>query len=291
LSYEPLGMLLSRRLVSLAVCGLAASLPACGGGAALLHPAHTLPLQRVSAGAGLAASFTLAESRSTEGAPGGQPGTPGAPVDELTALEGAAIESALSPGISPWLGARVGLGGSNEAGVTYTGRAVRMDGRHAFTDEALALSVGAGASAVLLESTDDPREGRTGDGLAPRSGELSYGFDVPVLVGWRSSGSVVEAWAGVRGGMEWLNAELALATAGATERAAARVDATRWFGGGVVGMALGLRPISLAVELDVAYQAVTADGAFPRSGAQPARRSTTITGLTLAPAGAIVGKF
>jgi hypothetical protein len=63
--------------------------------------------------------------------------------------EQAAAIDALAPSVAPWVNARVGIGGDNEAGLTYTGRAVRLDIRHAFEDDDIALSMGAGASAVL----------------------------------------------------------------------------------------------------------------------------------------------
>jgi hypothetical protein len=285
-------MLTSRRLFSAASCGLSACLAACGGGSALLHPAHPLPAHRVSAGAGVSATFAFEDHRAPA-EPGVVPGAPADPGSEAAALESAALESALSPGLSPWVGARVGLGAGNEAGVTYTGRAARMDGRHAFlfADDELALSVGAGASAVLLRAKDAPDAGQAGERLAPRSGELSFGVDAPVVLGWRSAGSVVEAWVGARGGAEWLNAELSLAAPDGAAREAAHVDATRWFAGGLVGLALGFRPIALAVELDVAYQSVSAEGGYPREGAAVARRSATLSGVTVSPAGAIIGKF
>jgi len=46
----------------------------------------------------------------------------------------------------------------------------------------------------------------------------------------------------------------------------------------------------VAVELDVAYQSTTASGRFPGPGG-PGRRDGTLSGVTLAPAGAIIGKF
>ena len=59
------------------------------------------------------------------------------------------MDALLGPGISPWVSARVGLPHANEAGLTYTGRSLRLDGRHAFSlGGAWALSLGLGASAV-----------------------------------------------------------------------------------------------------------------------------------------------
>ena len=118
-----------------------------------------------------------------------------------------------------------------------------------------------------------------------------YGFDVPVLVGWRSAASVVEGWLGARGGVEHVGGDLPLAPGGEEPPGKASFGATRWYGGGLVGAALGLSPITVAVELDVAYQSVTGTASFPAEAGPPGRRDGSASGLTLSPAGAIIGKF
>lgn len=107
----------------------------CGGGAPLLHPAHTLNPGDVAMGAGLSGRVALLP-------PDAPPG--------LDAEEAAAGLEALTvaPAIAPWVSARIGLEGANEGGLTYSGRAVRLDGRHAFGLGTPTLSVGLGASVV-----------------------------------------------------------------------------------------------------------------------------------------------
>ena len=118
-----------------------------------------------------------------------------------------------------------------------------------------------------------------------------YGFDVPVLVGWRSTASIVQGWVGARGGVEQLKGDLPLVP-GADEHAPfASFSATRWYGGGLVGAAVGLWPVLVAVELDVAYQGVSGNASFPELTGAPRRHDGSVSGLTLAPAGAIIGKF
>jgi hypothetical protein len=118
-----------------------------------------------------------------------------------------------------------------------------------------------------------------------------FGVDIPVLIGWRSTASVVQAWAGARAGMEHVRGDLPLLPIGGDGSPSASVGATRWYGGGLIGMAIGLPPFMVALELDVAYQAASATASFPGGGGPPPERSGTVTGVTLAPAGAIVGKF
>ena len=91
---------------------------------------------------------------------------------------------------------------------------------------------------------------------------VGFGFDVPVIVGWRSTASVVQVWAGGRGGVERSAAGIAL-TDGTD---AATLTATRWYGGGLVGFAVGLQPLWVAFELDAAYQAVSVGTDFFPSG-------------------------
>jgi hypothetical protein len=253
-----------------------------------LHPAHVLAAGHVSAGAGVSGQFAF---RSGDGAR-----APGPP--EQHSFEDAIARASLSPGIAPWVGARAGLGGRFETGLTYTGRSVRADARRAFGGETVAVSVGAGASAVFSDPQDRidgngapiPMEGR----LPLGGGDLratGYGFDVPVLVGWRSTASVVQGWIGARGGFERIDGDLPLAPAGGERVPFASFSATRWHGGGLVGAAVGLWPVTVAVELDVAYQGVSGKASFPDVAGPPAQRDGSVSGLTLAPAGAIMGKF
>ena len=251
----------------------------CGGGAALLHPAHVLPAGRVSAGAGAGGQFVLDER--ARSVPSGSP--------EQQFLQSAGASLSLSPGLSPWVGARAGITGNNEAGVTYTGRTLRVDGRHAFGKDAVTASIGAGASAVLSHPGARAPSAEDAGRFANEVDQTTapgFGFDVPALVGWRSTPAVAQVWAGARGGMERVSADLSLRATGS-----ASVTATRWYGGALVGFAVGVDPLWVALELDIAYQSVSLGADFPAASGEPEHRGATLTGVTLSPAAALVGKF
>lgn len=280
-----------RRFRSLAALAPPLLVAACGGGAATLHPAHVLPEGRVSAGAGASGQFVFGSGESAIERGRAAGGAGAAAEQEL--LEGAVSNAALGPGLAPWVGARVGIGGHNEGGLTYTGRTARVDARHAFGSDAVALSVGAGASALLLHpgshppSLLTPTAGRF-TGAASDLSATGFGLDIPVIVGWRSTASIVEAWAGARVGVEHASGFLALAAPAGGE---AHVSGERWYGGGLVGAAIGIRPIWVAFELDVAYQRLSAGADFPGTSGAPSRRDVSLVGVTATPTGAIVGKF
>jgi hypothetical protein len=188
-------------------------------------------------------------------------------IGEQAALEAAMIEASAAPGVAPWVGARVGVGATSEAGLVYSGRALRLDGRHAFESREVALSLGAGLSAVFAEGRDDPPFG--------------FGLDVPVLVGYRSDASLVQAWVGLRGGYESISGSLDPDELGRFERH--EFDAQRLYGGGLFGLAVGVHPLRVAVELGLSY--------FEVSGSTPASPETKAQGLALTPAGALIGHF
>src|SRR5688572_22350303 len=100
------------------VCAVAALLAsACGGGAALLHPAHPLPADGFTAGAGVSGQFTSSRvQREIDDAESvaEQPIT-----DAETAriyLRGLLNDALVAPGASPWVGARLGITDAQEAG-------------------------------------------------------------------------------------------------------------------------------------------------------------------------------
>jgi hypothetical protein len=225
---------------------------ACGGGVPLFHGAHTLGRGATAQGAGFSGTFALGDARSAAAS---------------QAPEQSAAIDALAPRVAPWVNARIGLGAESEAGLTYTARAIRLDARHAFEDGSVALSVGAGASGIL-RTRDPVIEGNT-----VRSAPGGFGFDVPVLVGWRSDAGVVTLWAGARGGFEML---------GADRSTAHELDLRRWYGGAVVGFGLGFRHVHGAIELDTYYQSVSGS-----LGAQNVR----LTGVTLTPGAGLILTF
>lgn len=274
---------------------VALSLTGCGGGAPLLHPAHTLPEGDVTFAAGTSGHFALgglrrADRRLDEAS--SMPGGARSEAERREFVQGALVRFAVAPGVAPFVGARVGLGGHNEAGFSYFGRGLRLDARHAFEWPSLALSVGAAVNGALSRAGDQPTR-QLSDEMGPDGGlrtiELTsvrgYGCELPVLFGYRSDADVVKLWAGLRAGLQRdlfdvslvESPDVALATDG---------DALRFYGGGLVGFSVGLTPIEVRVELDAAYQAVR--GSIVTLGGE---LEGEISGLTLTPAMAISGKF
>lgn len=264
----------------------------CGGAAPLLHPAHVLPVNTVSAGAGVSSQFvsdeTEAEIERGRAAAGGSLSEA---ATGATYARGALLRALLGPGTAPWAGARVGLPGSNEAGLTYTGRALRLDARHAWPlGDEVALSLGVGATALLPDNDSlPPVQGEGAPG--PAEFELNasgWGADVPLLVGYQSLGGFVEGWAGLRAGFERVEGELRRVSA---DPASARLDASgqRWWAGGLVGFSVGVPPLWLRFELATTFQQL--DGEVASGADMPALGTMDAARWTLAPSGAIVGKF
>jgi hypothetical protein len=182
---------------------------ACGGAVPLLHPAHTLPQGTITVGSGVVNQVALgAASRTIDNGKAAASAEGVAHDGEQAFVEGALIDHALSPGLSPWVGARLGLGSQYEAGMTYTGRSLRLDARHAFEQKKTALSIGLGLSAALMGSDPGSLE------MVPASGDerirssgydfsaTGWGIDLPLLWGVRSSGHLFELWTGTRLGYE-----------------------------------------------------------------------------------------
>jgi hypothetical protein len=71
----------------------------------------------------------------------------------------------------------------------------------------------------------------------------------------------------------------------------ADVSGSRFWAGGLLGLMIGVKPIWVAVELDAAYQAMSANATFPAELGAPSERKATFSGVTVAPTGAIIGKF
>lgn len=235
-----------RAALVLAGCGLVG----CGGGAPLLHPAHVLSPGFVSFGAGASGRFVPASTSN------------GGSVEETVRRVG------MAPAVAPVVAARVGIAGSNEAGLTYAGRSTRVDARHAFRLDDLALSLGAGASVVLPSRPP-------GD---PLSGDVyGGGLDVPLVLGWRSTGDLYAVWGGLRAGFEVLAGSVTEAGRSGTAFSARHV-----YGGGLLGLRAGFRHLHVAMELDVDYHHVS--GSLGST-------SGAIGGLALTPSGALVVSF
>ena len=246
------------RAVGLAIALLICLASGCGGGAPLLHPAHVNSPGVVSIGAGASGQFAL---RSV----GGE-----------TSDSGKLETATVAPGVAPWVGGRVGIRGDNEGGLTYTGRAVRVDGRHAFDLGGPALSIGAGASAIFPQ-----RPGRGDDETRLYGG----GVDVPVLFGLRTRSDVYALWGGLRGGFGVMGGSVISSAApepGEPAPGFVDLDARHFQVGALLGMRAGFRHLHVAIELDAAYHHV--DGTF-------GEQSLSIDQFTLTPGGALVLTF
>lgn len=274
----------------------------CGGGAPLLHPAHALPVNSVSFGAGVSGQFTsgAAEALIDRGRLAASQPLSDAAIAQGYA-EGVLVHALLAPGLSPWVSARVGLPRSTEAGLTYTGRSVRLDGRHVVTlSEAWALSLGLGASAVFLSpdspapapspSQDTPTDSRAEFDLTASGG----GADVPIVIGYEAVPGFLDVWAGARAGFERLEGHV---RARALDPASPRTDATgqRWWGAALAGFSLGVPPLWLRFELASTFHQVTGhltgSGSEADASPSPDFGSVEARGWTLSPSAAILGKF
>ena len=262
-----------------------ATLAGCGGGTPLLHPARTLPSGEVRVAGGLSGNLVpgglsndlrAARERAAND-PNGVPGAPGTNADYA---KGALVAAAMAPGIAPFVGARVGLGNAFEGGLAYTGRAVRVDVRKSFDAKETSLSIGIGGTAALY-GRDAGQNDLPSVDLSALKG---YGADIPVLVGWQSQGGLYRVWGGARGGFERdsvgrLSSEPRDPPPGVP---ALTLDATRFYAGGVVGLATGLRHVHVALELQVAYQ--TASGTYNGT-------SVSVSGISISPATALLWTF
>jgi hypothetical protein len=203
----------------------------------------------------------------------------------------------VAPGASPWVSARVGLPENTEAGLTYTGRSLRLDGRYALPlGEQWAMSLGLGASGVLL-TPERSTPGSESTAGAPSNPEAEFepsakgwGADLPVLFGYRLLNGFGDVWFGPRLGFEHLSGDLRLER---SDPASLRIDVagTRLWAGLLAGFSLGIPPLWLRFELTSTYQRLsgTLTPAAPGSGLD--FDALEASGWTFAPSGAIVGKF
>jgi hypothetical protein len=262
----------------------------------------------VTLGAGLSSAFVLGEAQTEIDEARLAVGVPGEEVTggrEQDFVEGAVAIIATPPGLAPWVGGRVGVGEDSDAGVTYSGRSVRVDGRHAFEDDNVALSLGLGVSGLLQRPGSDApaQSGPSGEPVAPggRTGQIpgldagnvtGFGADIPVIAGWRSDAELVSVWGGARGGYERMSGELLLRiNLDPTVEQPADFEATRWYAGGLVGLAVGVEPIRVAVELDVTWSQASGAIDVPAGTSPPARRTASVQAVTVVPAAAVVGRF
>lgn len=240
----------------------------------MLHPAHVLPPGEVAIGAGVSGQLALRTLPSTA-----QAGDKNA---------GSLQDLGIAPGVAPWASGRMGLTGSNEVGLTYAGREIRLDGRHAFAlgtgsgSGRATLSTGLGVAAVMAR--------RPGGGRNDASGIFGGGADIPLLIGVKSASDIYALWFGPRAGFEIVAGRLQL---GQDATSILDVSARHFYGGLVAGMRVGFRHVHAAIELDAGYHRV--DGSFKPSapagpgngGSAGTATSTSVQQLSLTPAGAL----
>lgn len=255
---------------------LALALGACGGGSPLLHPAHALPAGQTSFGAGVSDRFALGNEREALDYARARP-SDGPPPSDPRYTRGVLVAVVEGPALAPWASARIGITGSNEAGLSYSGDTVRADARHSFDWGETAFSAGLGVSGHGLghSALDLP-----GADLNRVNG---FGLDLPLLYGYRTDADLISVWAGVRGALDHWSGKVNLDANGE-----ANLGATRFSLGPVFGFAVGVAPIYVAAELELDYAHVT--GSVDR-GSPAESESGSVSGLSLRPAGALIGKF
>ena len=207
------------------------------------------------------------------------PNAPGTPGTNAAYAKGALVAAAIGPGLAPFVAARVGIGNNYEAGLAYTGRAVRLDMRKGFDRGNVSYSAGLGLSAALYG-----RQNGTELAAVDLGSLHGYGGDIPLLIGWESAGGLYKIWGGGRGGYEHVivSTETSEPKDVPLGGSPIRLEADRFWGGAVVGIGTGFRHVHVALELDVAYQSVT--GRFNDT-------KVTVGGITLAPATALWFSF
>jgi len=248
---------------------LALLVTGCGGGVPLLHGAHALSPGMTTTGVGFSGTITAAGARDAVDA--ARASETSVSRDEILAKH-AAVIAALAPNVAPFFAMRLGLPGDNEVGLSYTGRFLRLDARHAFEIGPWALSLGAGGHGTVTASNPGSESPSTPSPPSARA----YGVDVPLLVGWRSDAGIVSMWGGARGGFARVDASLPGSTSPTS------LDLNHWHAGGVVGLALGFRHIHAAVELETGYHGIRGTSGDAK---------VEVQGVTLTPAGGLLFTF
>jgi hypothetical protein len=225
----------------------------------------------------VAVGSTASAMRNAESDPNGGSAPAGA---DPTFAKGALVVAAIAPGLAPFGGARVGIGWQSEGGLTYTGRALRVDLRHSLDlSTHWSISIGLGGSAALYGHQE-------GSALPDVSLNQLHGWgaDVPALLGYESEAGLYMVWFGVRGGGEHVEISDVTSVPKSQTLGTPPVDlsATRFWGGPLLGLAVGFRHLHVAFEIDAAYATVAGDYNQTR---------VTVAGLSLAPATALWWRF
>jgi len=248
-----------------ASAALALGAVGCGGGVPLLHGAHVLRPGNTMFGAGATARVAVID-----------------PAEEADAPSRILEDLGFGAGVAPVVVGRVGIEGQNEAGLTYAGRTIRLDGRHAFDlGNDWAMSLGLGGSALL------PRRDAAGrDDAATAYGP---GVDVPLLFGTHAGAGIYTVWIGPRVGFEHLRGSVDAtivddpATGGpAPDGTSLDLEGNHFWAGGLVGVRVGFRHVHVALEVDAAWHHGTGSiGSLRGSFDQ----------VSIAPAGALLLEF
>ncbi len=248
----------------------------CGGSVPLLHPAHPLEPEQLSAGVGLSSLHLAGEVGKVVRDQDTQPeGSVGA---------GTAAHGALAPALAPWFGMRVGLDHGLDGGLALSGRSVRADLRHAWQSRHLALSTGLGADSVLSQQAS--RTSYLSVGGVDTGSTMGWGLDVPLLFGARTDARSVEGWVGARTGYQHSATDLGLpVTASSSAESDGEVDpglgasADDVWAGAVVGIALGVAPVWLVLEAQGSFHWLW--GSY--ESAEGSRRDFSLTGTVWSP--------
>lgn len=200
---------------------------------------------------------------------------PGAAPDDTRQARGVLATLAEGPAVAPFAAARVGIPGTNEAGLSYSGQALRGDLRHAFEWDQSALSAGLGLTGRFGQSALDLPPG------TDLSGAHGVGVDLPILLGYRSDADLLSVWGGLRGSYDHWSGSVSLDPSPAFELSASRVAV-----GPIIGMSVGLPPFWVTAELELDY--AHASGSLERPGT---RYDAQLNGWSARPAGALVAKF
>jgi hypothetical protein len=248
-------------------------LSGCGGGVPLLHTVHALPPGRTAFAVGVSDRFLLGDAHHTLEA-AEQP-ISGSPPQDTRRARGVLVTLAEGPAVAPYAAARVGIPGTNEAGLSYSGQALRGDLRHAFEWDQSALSAGLGVTGRFGQTSVDLPPG------ADLSGAHGVGVDLPILLGYRTDADLISVWGGLRGSFDHWSGTVSLDPSAAFE-----LDGSRVALGPIFGMALGLPPFWVSAELELDYAHIT--GTLDRPGT---RYDAHSNGWSARPAGALIAKF
>jgi hypothetical protein len=174
--------------------------------------------------------------------------------------------------------------------MTYTGRSLRLDGRHVLVSDQWALSFGLGASAVLRSVDSRSPADSVPTGADTEVEADGWGVDLPIIAGYRSLGDFVDLWAGGRFGYERLQGELRLGGDGDAPSVVG-AEASRWWVGVVSGFAIGVPPVWLRFELETTFHKLS--GKLDGRELEPPLPVSSVSGgaWSVTPSAGLLGKF